>query len=157
MAKQANEKGLNHIEYDGYLMIRGRHSMPQIKKHLKRTEKYLTLIKDALAEEGIPMILIAYPYGIHVGPDQWDRGREYWGFERGKIYDDYYAFDLVEDYVRRNRIPYINLLPAFLKNKGKELFFDIDGHLTPDANRIAAETIVRNESLEATLQTLLPF
>ena len=145
VAKVAEKKKLNPIEYDGYLMIRGRDRLPEITKHFKRTEKYLNLINDALARRRIQMILVTYPYGIHVGPDHWGAGRGYWGFEKGKTYDDYYAFRLLKDYAVKNHIPYISLLPAFLKNRDKEnLFFDIDGHFTPEANRIAARAIVQS-------------
>ena len=135
-------KGKDPIEYDGYLMIRGREKLSLIKRHFERTEKYLNLIKGLLDERGIPMILVIYPYGIHVGPDQWGTGREYWGFEKGRVYDDYYAFDILEDYAKRNGIGCINLLPDFLKNRERRLFFDIDGHFTPEANRVAASVIL---------------
>jgi len=154
VAKQAREKELNPIQYDGYLMIRGRDRLPLIRKHFKRNEKYLNLIRNTLSEEGIPMILVAYPYGIHVGPGHWGTGRGYWGFEKGRTYDDYYAFGLLEDYARRNGIPYINLLPAFLNNSDKELFFDIDGHFTPEANRLAARAIVDSDTLKQALNKL---
>ena len=144
--KQAEDKRINPIKYDGYLMIRGGDRLDEIKKHLKRTEKYLTLLRDALKEDGIPLVLIVYPYGIHVGPDQWGEGRVYWGFEKDKIYDDYYAFDLMGDYAKENNIPFINTLPVFLENNDKKLFFDIDGHFTPETNKIVAKDIVNNKT-----------
>jgi len=152
--QESKEKGLDPIKYDGYLMIRGRGKLPYITEHFKRSEKYLNLIKGILDEHNIPMILVVYPYGIHVGPDQWGTGRQYWGFKRGKVYDDYYAFDILEDYARRSHIPCINLLPDFLANKDKPLFFDIDGHFTPVANRIAAKTIAENAEFRTTLDSV---
>ena len=148
-------KGKDPIEYDGYLMIRGREKLSLIKRHFERTERYLNLIKGLLDERGIPMILVIYPYGIHVGPDQWGTGREYWGFERGRAYDDYYAFDILEDYAKRNGIGCINLLSDFLKNKEKRLFFDIDGHFTPEANRVAAGAIVSNSAFKKAVKKAL--
>ncbi|MDD5422810.1 MAG: SGNH/GDSL hydrolase family protein [Candidatus Omnitrophica bacterium] len=133
------------VEYDGYLMIRGRDRLPYIEKHFERVKVYLGKIKELLDERNIPMILVIYPYGIHVGPDQWGEGRAYWGFEKGRVYDDYYAFDMLEKYARDNDIPSINLLPVFLKNKEKKLFFDVDGHFTPEANHIAARTIAADK------------
>ncbi|MBN1353548.1 MAG: hypothetical protein JW994_02620 [Candidatus Omnitrophica bacterium] len=142
------------IVYDGYLMIRGRDKLPDIMKHFKRTEKYLNLIKYRLAEDGIPMVLVIYPYGIHVGPAQWGEGRAYWGFKKGKAYDDYYAFDILEDYARRNNLPCINVLPDFLKRKERKLFFDIDGHFTPEANSIVAEAITSNGAFDSLLNAV---
>lgn len=152
--EKGREKGFEQIQHDGYLMIRGRGRRGEISAHFKRTEKYLNLIQRMLAGKEIPMILVIYPYGIHVGPDQWGEGRGYWGFERGKVYDDYYAFDLLQDYAKRRSFPCINLLPSFLKNKDKRLFFDIDGHFTPEANRIAAGYIVNNPEFKKVLSNL---
>jgi len=152
VAKQAGEMAKNPIEYDGYLMMRGPDRLPQIKEHFKRNEKYLNMIRDLFAFRGIPMILVIYPYGIHVGPDQWNEGRVYWGFEKGKVYDDYYAFDILEDYAKRNNIPCINLLPDFLEARDEHLFFDLDGHFTPLANKIAAKAIASNQLILKKLQ-----
>ena len=137
------DKEINPIKYDGYLMIRGRDKLPVIKEHFKRTEKYLNLINNTLAQKNIPMILVIYPYGIHISEKEWKEGRQYWGFE-DRVYDDYYAFGLLEEFASSHGILYINVLPAFLKNKDKDLFFDIDGHFTPQANRIAADEIVND-------------
>jgi hypothetical protein len=132
-------------------MIRGRDRLSEIKKYFSVSEKYLNLIKETLDRRGIPMILVIYPYGIHVGPDQWGTGRVFWGFEKGKTYDDYYAFDLLEDYAKRNKVPCINLLPAFLKNKDRSLFFGWDGHFMPEANEIAAEALAASPVLSRAL------
>lgn len=152
IAKEKEDRNINPIKYDGYLMIRGRDKLPYILKHFKRTEKYLNKIKSLLAEKNIPMILVVYPYGIHVGPSQWGEGRRYWDFEDDKVYDDYYAFDLLEDYAQRNNIPCINVLPGFLKNNNKHLFFDIDGHFTPEANHIVARAVAESDVLNAGIQ-----
>jgi hypothetical protein len=139
------------IKYDGYLMMRGRGKLPAIKRHFAASEKYLNKIRDALAGHGIPMMLVIYPYGIHVGPGQWGTGREFWGFERGRVYDDYYAFDLLEEYAAKNGVPCINLLPAFLAAKDKHLYFDWDGHFTPTANEVAADAIAASPAFRRTL------
>jgi hypothetical protein len=148
IAKEIEEKAANPIKFDPYLMIRGRDRIAYIQEHFKRNEKYLNLIKDAFASQGAPMVFVIYPYGIHVGPDHWGKGRAYWGFENGKTYDDYYAFDMLESYAKRNNIPCINLLSDFLKHKDERLFFDVDGHFTPAANRIAAKAIADNINID---------
>lgn len=148
----ANEER-DPVEFDGYLMIRGRGRLPAIEKHFERTKKYIGMIKDLLDKRNIPMVLVIYPYGIHVGPGQWGEGRVYWGFERGKVYDDYYAFDMLEKFAHEKGIPCINLLPAFLKNRDKNLFFDVDGHFTPEADRVAAQAIVSDEILTNRIST----
>jgi len=151
VAKSPEGEKFKSIEYDGHFMIRGRGRLPEITEHFKRTEKYLNLMKGALAEKGIPMILVIIPRGIHVGPYQWAEGRKAWGFEEGVTYDDHYAFDLLEDYAKGAGIPCINILPALLLNNDKELFFPFDGHFNPDANEIAAKTIVEDKAFREAL------
>lgn len=151
ITQKSKEKALNPIEYDGYLMIRGKDRLLEILKHFPRTEKYLNSIRDSYAKEGIPLIVIAYPYGIHVGPRHWQDGRVYWGFEKGKLYDDYYAFNLLADYAKRNGVLYINTLPSFLRKSEEKLFFDFDGHFTPTANQVAAEAVVNSSVFQGVL------
>jgi len=150
--KQAN---IDTIEYDQYLFIRGREKLPQISQHWQRTKKYLLMIRDLLADNNVEFILVTYPYGIHVGPDQWAEGRIYWGFEEGKTYTDRYAFDLIEDFAGENNILYIDTLKDFLEDKDKKLFFDLDGHLTPEGNRVLAGSIARSDNFRKVLNKLL--
>ncbi|MGB2706121.1 MAG: SGNH/GDSL hydrolase family protein [Candidatus Omnitrophota bacterium] len=152
VTKKPEEGKFKSIKYDVHFMIRGRDRLPQITEHFKRTEKYLNLLKGALTERGIPMMLVIFPRGIQVGPYQWAEGRKSWGFKEGVTYDDYYAFDLLEDYAKRNNIPCINVLPALLENNDKELFFPIDGHFTPEANKITAEAIVKDKAFREALE-----
>ena len=153
---EKEKASIDTIEYDHYLLIRGRDKLPQIKKHWQRTEKYLLMIRDLLKENDIPLILAIYPYGIHVGPDQWAEGRVYWGFEPGKTYDDYYAFDLIQNFAKKNNIAFINTLDDFLEEKDKPLFFDLDGHLNPQGNEILANSIIANKVFKDNLDNLLP-
>ena len=149
-SKDVNGK-IDSIEYDGYLLMRGREKMDSILKHWKITEEYLVKIRDLLDGEGIGFALIVYPYGIHVGPDEWGEGRVYWGFEKDKLYIDTYAFDLIEETCRKNNIYCINTLEDFLKVKSlkpeEKLFFDLDGHMTPAGNNIVAEALAGNKTL----------
>lgn len=151
IAKEIEERADNPIRHDPYLMIRGADRVPYIQEHFRRNEKYMNLMRDAFVSEGASFMLVIYPLGIHVGPGQWESGRVYWGFDKGRLYDDYYAFDILEGYARRNGMPCINLLGDFLKHKDERLFFDFDGHFTPAANRIAARAIVENSDFQKLL------
>ncbi|MDP2922100.1 MAG: hypothetical protein Q8O30_00055 [Candidatus Omnitrophota bacterium] len=134
---------IDPIEYDGYLFMRGKEKLALIQKHWTRTEKYLLKIRNLLISHGIDFTLVMYPYGIHVGPDEWSEGKVYWGFEKGKVYTDRFAFDMVRDFCKDNSIRYVNTLDNFLVNKKPDVkfFFDLDGHMTPAGNRIVAECI----------------
>jgi len=141
------------IAYDGYLMIRGRDKLTFIRKHFERTASYLLRIKELLDAREIPMVLVAYPYGIHVGAEHWGEGRIYWGFEK-RLYDDDYAFRMLEDLAAEHGMQFIDLLPVFLEHSDEELFFNVDGHFTPAANRIAASTIVNTPEFRRLLDSL---
>ena len=144
------------IEYDGLLMMRGREKKDLIEKHWGRTTKYLTKIKELLDEQHIPLILVVYPHGIHVGKDQWGAGRLPWGFEANKIYTDTYPFELIENYAKEKGIPCIETLDDFLARNEVKLFFDWDGHLTPAGNEVMAQGIISDEVFQNVFAQWLP-
>lgn len=132
------------IAFDGLFFTRGKTREQDIRRHFQRTAKLLLMIRDMLKQKNIDFIMVTYPYGMYVGPDQWSKGRTFWGFEEGKTYTDYFCFELMDEFAKGNHIDLINLLPAFLENKDKKLFFDYDGHFTPTANKIVAETLSKD-------------
>lgn len=134
------------LEYDALLMLRGRERKELIDENWKRTALYLTKIKKLLDDRNIPMMIVVYPHGIYVGKDQWDRGRETWGFERGKVYTDYYPFELLESFAKEKHIPFVNCLNDFLKAPPKPYFFAWDGHLNSEGNKIIANSIVNSRA-----------
>jgi len=143
---------IDPIEYDGYLLMRGRERMEWIMKHWKLTEDYLVKIRDLLDKEGIGFALVIYPYGIHVASAEWGEGRVYWGFEEDKVYTDRYAFEIIEDFARKNNIYCVNTLDVFLEHKKEnpreKLFFDLDGHMTPAGNRILSKRLAEDSVLK---------
>lgn len=139
-----DESAEKQIEYDGYLFLRGKEKISLIEKNWQRSEKYLDMFFGLLRDRDIPFVLVDYPYGIHVGSDQWREGRQYWGFEPDKVYDASFAFGIVKEYAKKNGIPYIDTLDDFRKNNGRKLFFDLDGHLTPAGNEVLSQSLVNN-------------
>ncbi len=164
------------IEFDGLLMLRGEEKKDLIDKHWVRTARYLTKIKELLDQRHIPMIIVMYPHGIYVGPEEWNEGRKHWGFEPGKLYTDRYPFKLVEYFARDHAIPFINTLDKFLEIKfsqpliregalpeaspestsfqNKKFFFDHDGHMNPEGNKIVARAVVESAEFKMMLQWL---
>jgi len=140
------------LQYDYLLMMRGKFRKELIDKQWQRTSKYLLKIRDVLKEKSVPMILVAYPHGIYVSKDEWNEGRATWGFEKNKLYTDTYAFDLMENFAKRNDIPFINTLDNFLKNKGEEKFFyEWDGHMKAGGYRNVAEGIYQSMAFKSLL------
>ncbi|MBN1868956.1 MAG: hypothetical protein JW847_00035 [Candidatus Omnitrophica bacterium] len=143
------------IEYDGMLMLRGREKQELIEKNWARTAAYLTKIRDLLAQHNIPMILVMYPHGIYVGEDQWNDGREPWGFEKNKLYTDLYPFELVKQYAQKSGIPFINTLDHFFEVETQDFFYSYDGHMTPAGYRVVAEGITENETFQSAVSNLI--
>lgn len=142
------------IEFDGRLLMRGRAKADEIRTHFKRTAKYILMCRKLSQDHDAGFILVMYPYGIYVGPEQWAKGRIFWGFEEHKVYTDYFAFDLVRDFAEEHHIPFINLLNDLLAHKDEALFFPYDGHFTPRANEIAAEALTENPTFKEILDAI---
>lgn len=132
------------LRFDGLLFMRGKMRERLIRQQFERTSRYLDKIKSRLDQRGIPMVLVVYPYGIYVGSDEWNEGRFTWGFEKDKLYTDHWPFELVGDYARKKNIPFINVTPALIRARQASpdpFYFNWDGHMTPAANRVAAQEI----------------
>jgi hypothetical protein len=129
------------IAFDGRLFLRGSQKADEITEHFKRTASYILKCRDLVTASGADFILVMYPYGVQVGPNQWAEGRTFWGFEQGQVYDDPFSFDLVADFAAKNQIAFINLWEDLKRHKDEILFFPFDGHFTPRANEIAAEAL----------------
>ncbi|NTV30312.1 MAG: hypothetical protein HGA80_09550, partial [Candidatus Omnitrophica bacterium] len=126
------------IEYDGVLFMRGREREDLIREHWPRTQKYILKMRDLLARRGIPLVIVMYPHGIYVDGDQWNDGRKTWGFEPGRKYTDHLPFELMTEFARNEKIPFVNTLDAFLAAPRAQYFFNWDGHMTSAGNRIVA-------------------
>lgn len=152
IANAENVSNKNKIEYDGLVMMRGREKKELILEHWPRSAGYLKKIKAMLDEKKIPMVLIMYPHGIYVGKDQWAKGRLSWGFEANKRYTDLFPFEIVGDFAKSENIPFINTLTAFPKDPEKPLFYDSDGHLNEDGNKVVAAAIASDINLKNILK-----
>jgi len=143
------------IRYDQLFMIRNREDLPEITAHWQRSARYLLMIRDLLGAQRIPFVLAAYPYGIHVGPDQWGQGRTAFGFEPGRTYDDPFAFDLLEEFAAQHGIPFLNTYEAFrVAGREERLFHDWDGHFTPAGHRLIASMLPSDPTFLSLMKAL---
>ena len=143
----------NTINFDGRLFMRGEAKADEIKQHFKRTAKYILMSRKLAQDANAKFILVMYPYGTYVGPEQWGKGRAFWGFEQHKVDTDLFAFDLVQKFSEENNIPFINLLNDFIHHNNQELFFPYDGHFTPAGNRVAAEALTNHPVFKQALNS----
>ncbi len=142
----------NTMDVDSRIFLRGSEKADLIREHFARTAKYILMCRDLAKAQSLPFILVMYPYGVQVGPEQWGKGRTAWGFDAGKVYSDPFSFNLVEQFAKENQIPFINLWPDLLKHAADPLYFPYDGHFTPQANEVVAEALLENPVLKYYLQ-----
>ena len=142
------------IEFDGRLFMRGQTKADEIREHFRRTGKFILMNQELAREAKAEFILVMYPYGIFVGPEQWSEGRISWGFEQHKVYTDYFGFDLVQKFAEDNQIPFINLLQTFISHRDQTLFFLHDGHFTPAGNQVAAEALTDHPLFQEALERI---
>lgn len=114
------------------------------QKLLTTTQKNLLLVQKTLKQNNIKFLLVIIPYAHQVDGQEWGRGRQFWGFEKNKIYSSQSIEDLV-NFSQNKNIEFINLLPAFQKSKQenpeKVFYFSQDGHWTTVGHSLAAEII----------------
>jgi len=147
-------KDIDNIYFDKFLMFREGKNKKIVMQHWKRTEIYLTMIKEYLDQKNVPLIVIIYPYGHQVGEKQWQRGRNYWAFTQNTVYDPSEGFAIMEGFAKKMGISMINLYPALRKRKNEALYFDSDGHWTALGQRIAAEAVYDSGSFSEALKRL---
>lgn len=138
----------NALEYERFLLVREFATEELVQPAWAISAKYLTMIRDLLAERDIPFLLGVYPYGMVVGPDQWATGRTFWGFEPGRTYSAAVALNVFEAFSKESGVPLLNTFPAFeAAAKTESLFYDWDGHCTPAGHRVLAEAAADNPQL----------
>lgn len=144
IARLKQEQGADDLaEYDRFLLVRDTATEVQIAPYWALSSRYLVMIRDLLAERGIPFVMGIYPYGMLAGSDQWAEGRVFWGFERGRTYGADLALAVFERFSRESGVPLLNTFPAFREAaKTQPLFYDEDGHMTPAGQRLMADQIV---------------
>jgi len=153
--KRAEHAG-NLLAEERFLLVREGVTEQDIARYWPVSAQYLLMIRDLLAERQIPLVLGIYPYGMLVGVDQWAEGREYWGFEKGKVYDASLALAHFARFSEAEHIPLINTYEAFRASAGthEPLFYNKDGHMTPAGHRVLAEGVLRNPQFLALLDQL---
>jgi hypothetical protein len=113
-----------------------------------RSFEYLRAIRDLLAQNGVAVLVVVYPYGHQVAANAWQEGRLAHGFPPGVSSDRPMRF--MESWCGENRIPCLSLGPVFRAHPDPgPLYFVHDGHWTAEGHRVAAEAVaewMRSES-----------
>lgn len=136
-------------EHDRFLLVRDSATDAGLSTAWALTARYLHMIHALLEERQIPLVLGIYPYGMLVGPDQWAEGRVYWGFEKGRTYDDRRVREWLHRFATTEGLPLIDTFDSFRAAATTEtLFYDWDGHFTPAGHRVLAEAALEDPTFQ---------
>jgi hypothetical protein len=131
--------GIGRIEGVG-----GRHMMDSTDEYwgpwFAASQRYLRMTIDTLRATGIPYVLCTYPYGIQVGPAEWQEGRKVYGFGPG-VYESA-IFPSLNQFAREEQVPFLNMTLAFRKRSDGTLYYRYDPHWTPRGHAVAADTLL---------------
>lgn len=144
---------IDNIEFDRFLFMREKKNPEIVSRHWERTAKYLKMIKDLCDRNGVRMALAAYPYGQEVGTNQWEKGREYWAFDKDKVYDASRPFGAVRAFAAKNDVPFTSLLEPMLAAASERLYYRNDGHWTAAGHRVAADALFDSPEIRRLLAT----
>ncbi len=114
----------------------------------ERTLQYLVRMKMLTDERNISLVLSTYPYGHQVSPEEWKIGRETYGLIIPKEYLDREIYSLrphfmLKYFAEQRNITYVSMFPGFLSTNVHPLFYDVDGHFTPEGHALAADVLFR--------------
>ncbi|MEZ5333542.1 MAG: hypothetical protein R2991_16265 [Thermoanaerobaculia bacterium] len=110
--------------------------------HWERTLGWMGRIAELTAERGARLLVMTYPYGHQVAVDEWETGRQHYGFAGDKVYPATPG-ERVERWARDRGLPALNLFPIFRERSDGTFYFPFDGHFTPKAQRLAGEELFR--------------
>ena len=144
---RAEQGGPDAGKGDRFVLVRSWSTVERVQPAWAASEKYLRLIHELLAARKIPFILGVYPYGMNAGPDEWEKGRRFWGFEAGKTYDYRVAQAVYRRFSQAEHVPLVDTFDDFrtaAASTDAKLFFAHDGHLTPAGHRVLAQHTLKD-------------
>jgi len=130
------------LHYNRFALTRDDVTGEEVESHWARSLDYLDRLYRLLHDEGIPMILVSYPYGHQASTLEWRDGRHHYGFGSDKVYGDHPARRLSEFAAERG-ITFVSLFDAFREHADGSLYFPGDGHFTVAGHALAAGVLAR--------------
>ncbi len=154
---KAKQQAPDLSSHDRFLMVREYATEEQLAPYWALSSRYLRMIRELLAERGVPLVLGIYPYGMLVGPQQWASGRGYWGFEPGKTYEAEAALAIFNRFSSETDTLLLNTFESVrAADRIGQLFYHEDGHFTPAGHRVLAEHVLHDERFLAFLAERMP-
>lgn len=130
------------VRFDKYAFLRPEYTPRESDWQL--TFNYLLMIRDTLRARGKDFWVTVYPYGLQVGPKEWDAGRQFWGFRPDTVYSTRPQATM-ESFCRRNGIPVFNLCDDFAAahQTTAPLYIDYNGHWQPAGHTVVARRLYK--------------
>lgn len=101
-------------------------------------------MKQFLDDRNIPMVLVVIPAGHQVSDNQWVLGREEVHINSGDKFSDK-IFSRLNQFSKQRHLPTLNLVYELRNyannNPDSRLYFDIDGHFSPEGHELAAKSL----------------
>lgn len=110
--------------------------------HWRRTLGWMGKIAELVEGHGARLLVVTYPYGHQVAVDEWETGRQHYGFARDKVYPAAPG-ERVERWGSAQGVPVLNLFPVFRERSDGTFYFAYDGHFTPKAHVLAGTQLFR--------------
>lgn len=130
---------------DRYMILR-EGGLEAAGEQLARTKGYILALRDEVEADGLTFTLVLYPLGVSVSGDEWDEGREFWGFEKGQIYGLDAHIKVTKWSIGQGILTW-SVTPDFyyyhLDNPHVRLFYREDGHMTKEGYCLMGRSVKR--------------
>lgn len=130
------------LAHNRFALTRDDLTAAESEPHWQRTLGWMTRIAELVTAHGARLLTVTYPYGHQVAVDEWEAGRQHYGFARDKVYPATPG-ERVERWGEETGTPVLNLFPVFRERSDGVLYFPYDGHFTPEAHVLAGTEIFR--------------
>jgi hypothetical protein len=107
--------------------------------HWQRTAKYLDKTVQAAKKDGVPVLILFYPYPHQVNGTDWPY-RVSMGYELGKVYDTPMR-QWLADFAKKEGVDYLDAFDEFRKSGIHNFSFHDDPHYLPNGHELLAKIL----------------
>lgn len=108
------------------------------------TKKNLKELKNEVRSNNSELLIVYIPERLQVYKEQWERVKKQWGLNDIN-YDKDRPNKILSDFCKESNIPFLDLSFEFIMHveKGEEIYYQLDPHLTVNGNEVAAKVIYK--------------
>jgi len=117
-------------------------TLEESEPHWRRTLGWMEKLAELVAARGARLLVMTYPYGHQVSIEEWESGRQHYGFGSDKLYPATPG-ERLEAWAGRAGVEALNLFPTFRQEADGTFYFAWDGHFTPQAHVLAGTELHR--------------